>query len=169
MFCSNCGTQVPDDSVRCTNCGAAMRGGATAVSHSGGGAVKGFFILVGSYFTMPIKTVVMTRNQLREIGSRGMFDVSMELPHLNWLRVAGGVIACVAIFGALLYGIVKAILQLQAMDYDAGGALMRFAGYLIIAGPLLAVFANWFIMYMVELISLWVAIANNIKKMADRR
>jgi len=168
MFCSSCGTQVPDDSVRCTNCGATMRGGAAAASGTGG-AIKGFFILLGSYFTMPLRTLIITRNQLREIGAKGMFDVGGELPHLNWLRVAGGVIACVAIFGALLFGIFQGISALDAFSYDKGGALMKFVGYIVIAGPLFAVFANWFVMYLVELITLWVGIANNIRKMADRR
>ncbi len=172
MFCSSCGTQVPDDSVRCTNCGSAMRGaggGAASGAQSGGGAIKGFFVLFGSYFTMPIRTLILTRNQLREIGAKGMFDVTAELPHLNWLRIAGGVIACVAILCGLIYGIFSGISALDSFEYDKGGALMKFVGYIVLVGPLVAVFANWFIMYIVELISLWVAIANNIKKMAERR
>ena len=169
MFCSSCGTQVPDDSVRCTNCGAVMRGGAAAAGSSAGGAIKGFFILVASFFTMPIRTLVLTRSQLREIGSKGMFEIGGELPHLNWLRVAGGVIACIAIFGALLFGIFAGISALDEFSYDKGSALMKFVGYIVIVGPLFAVFANWFVMYLVELISLWVSIANNIRKMADRR
>jgi hypothetical protein len=172
MFCSSCGTQVPDDSIRCTNCGASMRGagaGAAAGTHSGGGAVKGFFILVASYFMMPLRTLKIVRDQLREIGSKGVLDVSTELPHLNWLRVAGGVVACLAIFAALLYGLIKAISALDSFSYDAGNSIVWFFVWLVIIGPLAAVVFNWFIMYMVELISIWVSINNNIRKMADRR
>ncbi|HZF17062.1 MAG TPA: zinc ribbon domain-containing protein [Steroidobacteraceae bacterium] len=169
MFCSSCGTQVPDDSIRCTNCGAAMRGGSAAAGSQSGGAVKGFFILVASYFLMPLKTLKIVRDQLREIGSKGMLDVSTELPHLNWVRVAGGVIACLAIIVALLGGLFKGISAYQENSYDTGNAIMQFLVYLVIVGPLCAVAFNWFIMYMVELITIWVSINNNIKRMADRR
>ena len=148
-----------------------MRGGGAgaATGARSGGAVKGFFILVASYFMMPLRTLKIVREQLREIGSRGVIDVGTELPHLNWLRVAGGVVACLAIFGALLYGLVKAISALDSFSYEAGNSIMQFLVWLVLLGPLCAVFANWFIMYLVELISIWVTINNNIKKMADRR
>ena len=147
-----------------------MRGGAgAAAGQSGGGAVKGFFILLASYFIMPLKTLRIVRDQLREIGSKGVLDISTDLPHLNWLRVAGGVVACVAIFGALIFGLIRAISALDAFSYDAGNAIVWFVVYLVIVGPLCAVFFNWFVMYMVELISIWLNINSNIKKMADRR
>ncbi len=148
-----------------------MRGaGAGAAAGAGsGGAVKGFFILVASYFMMPLRTLKIVREQLREIGSKGVIDVSTELPHLNWLRVAGGVVACLAIFVALIAGLIGAISALDSFSYDAGNSIVKFFFYLVIAGPLGAVFANWFIMYLVELISIWVTINNNIRKMADRR
>lgn len=178
MFCSSCGTQVPDDSIRCTNCGASMRGAGGAASsgaQSGGGAVKGFFILIGSYFTMPLRTLKLTAAQLREIGQKGSFDVTADLPHLNWLRIAGGVVACTAIFGVILFCLVKAISALGGQSYgDYGGGdgvgekLLHAVGWLI-GGGLGAVLADWFVMQLVEFISLWVGISNNIKKMADRR
>jgi zinc-ribbon domain len=180
MFCSSCGTQVPDDSIRCTNCGAAMRAGAGGVPADvaqPGGAIKGFFILVGSYFTMPLKTLRLTQSQLREIGAKGSFDISADLPHLNWLRVAGGVLASTAVFGMLLWGVVKAIGALSNSNefesFGGGGGsvgdrLFHALLYLIVGG-LGAVVVDWFVMYLVELISIWVGIANNIKKMADRR
>jgi zinc-ribbon domain len=169
MFCSSCGTQVPDDSIRCTNCGAAMRGGSAVAGSLSGGAVRGFIILVASWFLMPLKTLKIVRDQLREIGSKGMLDVSTELPHLNWVRVAGGVIACLAIFVALLVGLFKGISAYNANSYDTGNAIMQFLLWLLILGPLCAVVFNWAIMYMVELITIWVSINNNIKRMADRR
>jgi hypothetical protein len=179
MFCSSCGTQVPDDSIRCTNCGAAMRGAGGAGAsgaQTGGGALKGFFILIGSYFTMPLRTLKLTASQLREIGQKGSFDVSADLPHLNWLRIAGGVVACTAIFAVILYCLVKAIGALSGQSYDefggggggVGDKLFHCVMWLI-GGGLFAVFADWFVMQLVEFISLWVGIANNIKKMADRR
>jgi hypothetical protein len=147
-----------------------LRGGAGAASsQAGGGAVKGFFILVASYFLMPLRTLRIVRDQLREVGSKGVLDLSTELPHLNWLRVAGGVVACIAIFLALLFGLFKGISAYNENSYEMGTAIVQFIVYFLIVGPLFAVFANWFVMYMVELISIWLNINSNIKKMADRR
>jgi hypothetical protein len=170
MFCSSCGTQVPDDANRCTNCGAAMRSGAGAAfaSVASSGAVKGFFILIASWFTMPLKTMKLTAAQLREIGARGEIDVSGELPHLNWVRVAGGVLACFAVFVVALYFLIQAFRSLGQMDFSVKDALLDFVRYLILGG-LGAVVADWAVMYLVELISLWVGMAGNIKKMAERR
>jgi len=170
MFCSTCGTQVPDDAIRCTNCGAAMRStpGSAFASVASSGAVKGFFILIGSWFTMPLKTMKLTAAQLREIGSKGAFDISTELPHLNWVRIAGGVLACFAVFVVVIYCLIQAIRSLGQMDFSVQDALLDFVKYLILGG-LGAVVADWAVMYLVELISLWVGMANNIKKMADRR
>ena len=146
-----------------------MRGGSAAAGSSSGSAVKGFFILIASWFLMPLKTLKIVRDQLREIGSKGMLDVSTELPHLNWVRVAGGVIACLAIFIALLAGLFEGISAYNEHSYETGTAIVQFIVYLVIVGPLCAVVANWFIMYMVELITIWVSMNNNIKRMADRR
>jgi hypothetical protein len=170
MFCSTCGTQVPDDANRCTNCGAAMRSspGAALASVASSGAVKGFFILIASWFTMPLKTMKLTAAQLREIGTKGAFDISSDLPHLSWVRVAGGVLACAAVFGVLIYFLIQAFRSLGEMNYSVQEALTDFIKYLIL-GALGAVIADWAVMYLVELISLWVGTANNIKKMADRR
>ena len=169
MFCSNCGTQVSDDAIRCTNCGASLRTGpgAALAAVASSGAVKGFLILIGSWFTMPLKTMKQTAAQLREIGSKGAFDVSSELPHLNWMRVAGGVLACAAVFGVIIYCLIQAFRSLGEMSYSVQDGLTDFIKYLIMGG-LGAVVADWVTMYLVELIALWLSMASSLKKMADR-
>jgi hypothetical protein len=60
------------------------------------GAVKGFFILVLSFFMKPLRTLRMTAKHLREIGAKSALEVeNTNVPHLTWLGVAGNVIASV--------------------------------------------------------------------------
>lgn len=168
MFCSNCGTQLPEGSVRCTNCGATLNEfniSAAISSAAKSGAIKGFFILLVSFFVMPLKTLRLTVQQLRAIGSRGALDVeSTDVPHLTWLKTAGNLIASIVGVICVVSGIGMGLASLGDFRYSAGSAIGGLIGYPI-AGVLLAIVADWLIMFWLELMQLWVNIANDIKQM----
>jgi len=163
MFCSSCGTQLPEGSVRCTNCGATLNEfniSAAISSAANSGAIKGFFILLASFFVMPLKTLRLTVQQLRAIGSRGALDVeSTDVPHLSWLKTAGNLIASIVVVICVVSGIGKGLATLW--DGSAIGGLIGYP----IAGLLFAIVADWLIMFWLELMQLWVNIANDIKHM----
>lgn len=168
MFCSSCGTQLPDGSVKCTNCGASLNefNIAAAISSAAqSGAIKGFFILLVSFFMMPIKTLRLTVQQLRAIGSRGALDVeSTDIPHLSWLKTAGNVVASVVVVVCVVSGIIMGLTSLGDLRDSAGRAIGGLIGYPI-GFVLLAIVADWLIMFWLELMQLWVNIANDIKHM----
>lgn len=172
MFCPKCGAQNADNSARCTSCGthftgAALLAGAAQVAQSG--VVKGFFALWLAWFTMPIKTIRVTARQLREFGGGGAIDVGNDIPHLTWVRAAGGTLACIGIFVALAWGVWKGIDGLGAIKYDTGGALLGLIGYPL-AGALAAIVIDWAIMtWIVEMLGLWIGMSDNIRRMASGR
>lgn len=169
MFCPNCGTQNADNAARCGSCGthftgAALRAGAAQLAQSG--VVKGFFVLWGAWFMMPFKTLRITAQQLREIGGGGL-DVANDIPHLTWVRVAGGTVASIAVLLILAAGIIKALAGLGNIGSNTGGALLGLIGYP--SGALLiAIVMDWFVMMGTEMLGLWVGISQNIKKLAAR-
>lgn len=170
MFCSNCGAQNADLASRCANCGthftgAALRAGAVQLAQSG--VVKGFFVLWGAWFTMPFKTWRITAQQLREIGGGGL-NVANDIPHLTWVRVAGGTMASIAVALALLVGLVKGLSGLGDIRWNASGALLGLIGYPLL-GLLIAIVLDWFVMMGTEMLGLWVGMSQNIKKLASRQ
>ena len=168
MFCSSCGTQLPEGSVRCTNCGASLNDfniSAAISSAAKSGAIKGFFILLASFFVMPLKTLRLTVQQLRAIGSRGALDVdSTDVPHLSWLKTAGNLIASTVVVVLVISGVIQGLFSLRDFGHSAGSAIGGLIGYPI-AAILSAVVADWLIMFWLELMQLWVNIANDIKHM----
>jgi len=172
MFCPKCGTANADDGARCTNCGthltgAVLRAGAVQMAQSG--VLKGFFSLWLAWFTMPVKTIKVTARQLREYGAQGAVNTDNEIPHLTWVRAAGGTLACIGIFVALVWGIWKGLASLGDIKYDASGALLGLIGYPL-AGALGAIVIDWTIMTLiVEMLGLWVGISDNIRRMASHR
>jgi hypothetical protein len=165
MFCSNCGTTLPEGTAKCTSCGQSL-GMDFGVPTSG--AIKGFFILVVSFFTMPVKTLKITATELREIGNRGALDVkTTNIPHLTWLVAASHVLASIVIVLIILWGVVKGLMSLKDLEYDAKGALLGLVGYPL-GGVLGAAVADWLIMIFIETLMLWVNIANDTKRVADK-
>lgn len=165
MFCPNCGAKAAEGSARCSQCGEVF--GATGVK-TDGGAVKGFFILIASFFMMPVKTLKLTAQQLRELGGKGSLDTdATEIPHLTWLGVAGHFFASFVVVLIIIVGVAKGLLSLKAFEDSAKEAI----GGLILSpilGVIAAIAANWLIMIWLELLLLLVNIANDIKKIANK-
>jgi len=169
MFCPNCGTQNADNALRCASCGthftgAALRAGAVQIARSG--VVKGFFVLWGGWFTMPFKTLRITAQQLREIGGGGL-DVANDVPHLTWVRVAGGTLASIVVLVVLAAAIIKGLAGLGDIRWNTSGALLGLIGYPLL-GLLIAIALDWFVMMGTEMLGLWLGISQNIKKLASR-
>lgn len=171
MFCTSCGTQVQANTMKCPQCGASMGVAAAsaainAVSKSG--AVKGFVILVVSFFTMPLKTLRLTVHQLREVGAAGTLGVgTTSLPHLSWLRVAGNFVISAVIVGILIAGLYQGLMSLGQLKYSATAAI----GGLIwkpLAALLLAVAADWIVGFVLELLGTLVVISNDVRAIASR-
>lgn len=171
MYCLKCGAPNPDNSSCCSQCGThfastALKSGAVQIAQSG--IVKGLLVLWGQWFVMPLRTLKLTAQQLRQLGAAGAMELSSDIPHLTWLRIAGGTLACVGIFIALIAGTFEALSSLGEIRYSAGSAILKFFGFLL-AGGFGAIAIDWAIMTgMVEGLGLVVGIANNMKKMADR-
>jgi hypothetical protein len=172
MYCPKCGARNVDDGARCTNCGAHLSGAALhagAVQMAQSGVVKGFFTLWLAWFTMPVKTIRVTARQLREFGDSGALEIGNEIPHLTWVRAAGGTLACIGIFTALAWGLWKGLSGLGDIRYDTSGALLGLVGWPV-AGALAAIIIDWVIMtWIVELLGLWVGMSDNIRRMAQGR
>lgn len=171
MYCPKCGQQNPDDSSRCAHCGthfagAAFKAGAVQLAQSG--VIKGFFVLWGQWFVMPLRTLKLTAQQLRELGGAGTMNLNTDIPHLTWIRIAGGTLACIGIFVAVLGGVVMALNALSGIGRAPVAAITKFIGYLL-GGGLSAIAIDWFIMtWMVEGLGLMIGIANNIRKLAEK-
>lgn len=167
MFCPNCGTQNPDRASRYGQCGtsfagAALRAGAVQIAHSG--VVKGFLVLWAAWFTMPFRTLRITGQQLREIGGGGL-DVANDVPHLTWVRVAGGTLASIAIAIALAAGLIKGLAGLGNLRWDTSGALLGLIGWPL-CGLLIAIALDWLVMMGTELLGMSLGIARDIRKLA---
>jgi hypothetical protein len=164
MFCSNCGNPVSEGSVKCANCNAAL--GVTIKPQ--GSAGKGFLVLLISFFTMPLKTLKMTIQQLKELGEKGRLDIKeTDIPHLTWLGIAGNFVASLVIVLIVTAGVIKGLLSLGDLDHAVEKALF----WLIInpiGGVLFAILANWIIMLWLEILLLLVYISKDIKKIANK-
>lgn len=145
---------------------AAATAALTAAAQSG--AVKGFVVLIVSFFTMPLKTLRLTVQQLREVGAAGTLGLgSTTLPHLSWLRVAGNFVVSAVIVGILLYGLYQGVMSLGQLKYSAQSAI----GGLIwkpIAALFVAVAADWVIGFVLELLGILVVISNDVRSIASR-
>jgi hypothetical protein len=172
MFCSQCGAQNTDDSLRCTSCGVQLRGipGAAVLKEIGqSGALKGLVVLVVSFFTMPLRTIRRMVDMLRDVGARGAFDTEgSDVPHTSWLLTAGVVLIVVAMFVGLAYFLYEAVDSLKYLRRDVGRALGNFVLNLVL-GLAAMVGVNWSGMLVLEQIGLAVGIANNVKKIASSR
>jgi len=142
MFCSGCGVQVADRTPRCTECGMQLldSGAAAVRAVVESSSVKGFFILVVSFFTMPIKTFRLTGQLLREVGITMVGIVVVS------------VFSSLPLNGELSYSPTAAI----------GNMIVRPIG-----GILVAIAVDWAIMILLELLTLQISVANDIKRLAD--
>ncbi len=171
MFCTNCGAQMPGNAIKCPQCGTSMGTAAASAALSAAaqsGAVKGFLVLVVSFFTMPLKTLRLTVQQLREVGAAGSLGLgTTTLPHLTWLRVAGNFVVSMVIVGILLVGIYQGVMSLGQLKYSATAAI----GGLIwkpLAALFAAVAADWMIGFVLELLGILVVISNDVRSIATR-
>jgi RNA polymerase subunit RPABC4/transcription elongation factor Spt4 len=175
MFCTNCGAQMPGNAIKCPQCGTSMGTAAATAAASAAlsaaaqsGAIKGFIVLVVSFFTMPLKTLRLTVHQLREVGAAGSLGLgTTTLPHLTWLRVAGNFVVSVIIVGILLVGLYQGVTSLGQLKYSATAAI----GGLIwkpIAALFAAVAADWVFGFVLELLGILVVISNDVRAIAAR-
>jgi hypothetical protein len=175
MFCTSCGAQMPVNAIKCPQCGTSMGTAAATAAASAAlsaaaqsGAVKGFVVLVISFFTMPLKTLRLTVQQLREVGAAGSLGLgTTTLPHLTWLRVAGNFVVSVVIVGILLTGLYQGVMSLGQLKYSATSAI----GGLIwkpLAALFVAVAADWVIGFVLELLGILVVISNDVRSIATR-
>jgi hypothetical protein len=133
------------------------------------GAVKGFFVLVVSFFTMPLKTLRLTVHQLREVGAAGTLGLgTTRLPHLTWLRVAGNFILSVIILVILLIGLYQGVMSLKQLKYSTTAAIGGFV-WKPIAALFVAVIADWIIGFVLELLGILEEIANDVRAIAARK
>jgi len=132
------------------------------------GAIKGFIVLVVSFFTMPLKTLRLTVHQLREVGAAGTLGLgTTTLPHLSWLRVAGNFVVSAVIVAILLVGLYQGVMSLGQLKYSASAAI----GGLIwkpLAALLVAVVADWVMGFFLELLGIMVVISNDVRSIANR-
>jgi hypothetical protein len=186
MFCPNCGSANEEGAKFCDNCGREIfyrqSGGSSGSRAFRGGAsesaFKGFFILIAAYFTMPIKTIRLTFSELRDVGSGEKFDLeATELPHLTWMTVAGHLVTTMVLFIITFLTTIYTlknfynIFNPSSSFFGAADSLstriITFLGTPI-TGALLAVAANWILMMSLELLTILIGIANNVKKVAHK-
>jgi len=171
MFCPECGKTVEEGTVFCSECGARVSEafGKKEVVAGEGGAVKGFFLLLASFFMMPLKTLRLTVYQLRELGRKGSLEVEATgIPHLTWLGIAGYLFVSIAVILIFVIGVIMGLSAFFArIKYSPAEALgMLLLGP--IGGVFLAVIADWLIMISLEILGLWTGIANNIRAIEQK-
>jgi hypothetical protein len=164
MFCPSCGTKLPETASTCSNCGEVLRRAASPE----GSLAKGFIVLITSFFTMPLRTLKLAGKRLREIGDKGKFDIeATEIPHLTWGIATGQVLASTLAILSVSVGVIKGLMSLKYSQYDTNRAVVGLLGFPLF-GILVAIALDWITMYSIEILSLWVSIANHMKKMADK-
>lgn len=132
------------------------------------GAVKGFLVLVVSFFTMPLKTLRLTVQQLREVGAAGTLGLgTTTLPHMSWLRVAGNFVVSIAIVGILAYGLYEAVSALGQIKYSVKEALMGSV-WALVSAVFKAIAADWVIGFVLEFLGILVVISNDVRSIATR-
>lgn len=171
MFCTSCGAQMPVNAIKCPQCGTSMGAAAATAALSAAaqsGALKGFFVLLVSFFTMPLKTLRLTVQQLREVGESGVVGIgSSALPHFSWLRVAQNLLVSIVIAVILLTGIVSGLMSLKQLQYSVSGAIGGLIWKPVLA-LLVAVAADWVVGLILEMIYCIVVISDDVHKIASR-
>ncbi|HXK34580.1 MAG TPA: hypothetical protein VNM91_11280 [Dehalococcoidia bacterium] len=124
-------------------------------------AVVGFFIVVVSFFTLPIKFLKRAWDELAAIGKRGSveLDDSDDLPFLSWLLILGR--SLIALGAVLLYLLV--ILAASSSEDNAAAAVVLA----ILFGPLLSLVFIWLYGMLLEFISVQILVARNTRLTAE--
>jgi hypothetical protein len=133
-----------------------------------GSPVAGFFILIAAFFSMPIKTLKITIQELREVGNKGKLDVAAtDIPHLTWLHIAGHLFISIIVVVIVVLGILGGLYSLKGIRYSPTGAIGGLILYPL-GGAFAAILADWFMAIGLELLGLWSGMANDIKKISQR-
>lgn len=179
MYCSNCGSKLQPGDAQCGTCGTLVARANTgfvvpadmARALAQSSTVKGLWVLFLTYFTMPFHTMRLAGRLLREIGAAGALDLNTDLPHLTWLRTAWAVIATLVFFIILVSGSLYNFVEFNSNMTQRPSHIGEHAGGFVaglIGTYLAALLADWLIMFFSEMLALWINMANNIKRIADR-
>lgn len=171
MFCTNCGAQIAGGAIKCPECGTSMGAAAASAAFQAAkqsGVLKGIFVLIVSFITMPLKTLRLTVQQLRELGGAGVLGLGdTTLPHLSWLRVANNFVASVVIVTILAVGIFQGLWSLGDLKYSAKDAIAGLI-WKPVAALLVAVVADWIIGIVMELLGILIVISNDVRAILNR-
>lgn len=140
----------------------------TSIGSQEGSPVAGFFILIAAFFSMPIKTLKITIQELREVSYKGKLDVAAtDIPHLTWLHVAGRLFISIIVVLIVVLGILGGLYSLKDIRYSATSAIGGLILYPI-GGAFAAILVDWFMAIGLELLGLWAGMANDLKKISQR-
>ena len=126
MFCPECGGNNDPGATFCESCGKPLPAvkPAQEATHpqsylTFGDAVIGFFKVIGSFFTLPLQSIMEVDKELRRIGSRkGAFSTeATPTPFLTWVLVAMRMLVPVC---AVLWVILFTLLGFAAGQSDSG-------------------------------------------------
>lgn len=113
--------------------------------------VVGILVLIGSFFTLPVRWIKETGSRLAEIGERRSVVVEQteDVPLLSWLLVCGRMV--IALAAILVYPaiIIIAIVAAISDDNGAGGIIVA-----ILFGWIPAILLLWVLGVWLELVSL---------------
>jgi len=120
-------------------------------------AIVGFTIVLVSFYTLPVKFLKRSWNELSEIGRTHSVDVADEedLPFLSWLLVLGR--SLVSIGAVLLYPV---LILAAAAGQNSGRAIVLA----IIFGPLVSMAFIWFYGLALEFLSLLIGLVRNTRR-----
>ncbi len=140
----------------------------TSTGSQEGSPVAGFFILIAAFFSMPVRTLKITIQELREVSNKGKLDMAAtDIPHLTWLHVAGHLFISIMVVVIVVLGILFGLYSLKDIRHSPTGAIGGLILYPI-GGAFAAILADWFMAIGLELLGLWAGMANDIKKISQR-
>lgn len=137
----------------------------TSIGSQEGSPVAGFFILIAAFFSMPVKTLKITIQELREISNKGLDVAATDIPHLTWLHVAGRLFISIIVVVIVVLGILGGLYSLKDIRYSTTSAIGGLILYPV-GGVFAAILADWFMAIGLELLGLLSGIANDIRKMS---
>ena len=113
--------------------------------------VVGVLVLIGSFFTLPVRWIRQTGSTLAEIGERRsvVVEESEDVPLLNWLVVCGRLVIAVAAILVYLAIIIAAISAAISDDNGAAGIILA-----VLFGWIPSILLLWFLGVWLELVSL---------------
>lgn len=139
----------------------------TSIGNQEGSPVAGFFILIAAFFSMPVKTLKITIQELRMVSNKGLDVAATDIPHLTWLHVAGHLFISIIVVVIVVLGILWGLYSLKNIRYSPTSAIGGLILYPV-GGAFAAILADWFMAIGLELLGLWSGMANDIKKISQR-